>query len=651
MDSSMRLRTGLSLLCVFGFLACGDNPGTSGSDDEADAADSDSDGDTGTTGPSEPPWGEPFDPCEDVTCSGHGTCVATGMLANCECEDGFLARRHECITCTPLGEDHVYDIDVPMIVVNPEVTVAGAAPPPDGHGNIYLVSGQDTLRVVGFPNPPEPISLIPGTYDLWFYRNYNADEDEPLPQQNDVVFATNRSVMASGPLHVDLPVATVTTSLRVNGQVPDLNTHASWTAAAVDPVTGHAIEFEEVDDLLATRDLIAGVYDLRYRGGGYRLPDNIGAIVMDDAVIAKSGHIVLDVPMIDQVGTVTIAGQQYLGNGASIELFSPTLGEARIGISEYDEEEYFARLIPGTYDVRYRAQDEVVGLPDNENAIIPLGLNITIDEGTTDVDVPMVTRSGALTLDGVPVEADEWGAELYYVNRTTGDRVLINDLAWGEYSIEIIPGVYDLLYDLYEPRAVLPGNDEALIAPGLVIDESGVFDIDVPKITVSGSMTVDGQTVAEPEEAEILFAQRETGGRALAGDLALGTYSTHLIPGTYDIVYDTSYPYEVPVGLPVNRSATVLWQVPLHESGNFDIDVPTVQVTGNITINGEPVPGGAIDLVQVGGYDARLGFSAEPYSTLVVPGTYAVEYVHDSSPTPLSVPGNPRALLDCIVIE
>jgi hypothetical protein len=641
---TIALRTGV-VLCTLASLAChrassaSTSEGTA-SESAGDSGDETSD-DSGTTGPSEPPWGEPIDPCEGVTCSGHGTCVSTGAVVSCECEDGFLARRHECLTCTPLGEDHVYNIDVPMITVQPVVTVAGGPPPLDGHGGIYVVSGSDTAIGIQLPDSPPATTLIPGVYDFRFYRNYNPDEDESLPHQNDVIYATNRAIELSGEVLIDLPVVTVTSALSTNGGAP-----SPWSPTLVDPVSGEWADFDT-----ATFDVIPGTYDI--------LTSVSGAVLARNAVIAQSGYAVFDIGSIDQHGTLTVGGQVFdsgpvdpFESDVDVSLFNPELGRQFLGSPTFDAG-YHKDIIPGTYDILYeRWGDNIPGLPDNEYAILPAGLLITTDGGVTNVDIPIITRSGALTLNGVPVAANEWGSELYYINRTTGDRVLIRDLAWGEYSIEMIPGVYDLLYDLYEPRVSLPANRSAVIATGLVIDESGNLDIDVPMITMTGSVTVNGLVVGVPEQAEIEFWQAEARDEAPAGDISVGSYSVNLIRGTYDVRYRTPHSNtNPPVGLPLNRVATVLGQVVLTESGILDVDIPAVEVTGSITINGEAVPGGEINLVGDTGYDARLGGSAAPYSTLIVPGTYAVTYGTDDPPELLAVPRNGEAILDCIVIE
>src|SRR5262245_10148931 len=126
-------RTGL-LLC--GLVCVGCSGPSNASDGEAESAASESESESSTTDGSdtgettdpmvslEVPWETAVDPCDDVTCSGHGTCIAESGLATCVCEPGFLAHRHECIACSPLAEDHVYDVDVAMITVAPQITAA-----------------------------------------------------------------------------------------------------------------------------------------------------------------------------------------------------------------------------------------------------------------------------------------------------------------------------------------------------------------------------------------------------------------------------------------------------------------------------------------------------------------------------------------------
>lgn len=642
--------SGPLLCCGLAALGCGDQ--ASGGDSESGAGESDSTDDSdsssedsGSTGPSEPPWGDPFDPCEDVTCSGHGICVANSGLPTCVCDPGFLAKRYECITCSPLAEDHVYNADVSMVTVQPSVTVAGAAPLPDNYAYIYLVSGPDRMRVVRIPDDAAPLHLLPGVYDVQFDHDIPTypDYGDDLPVNQDMILAAGLVIDTDSELLIDIPVVTVTASLTVGGEP-----RAAWYTHAHFAATEDVLDFESLDDAVNIVDLIPGVYDLWFSGGG-----NSHALTASQVFIGKSGHIDVDVDMIRQNGALSVGGQLGSGDPADqhetdVFLLDPIRGRVGIGNPSYDNQ-YDIELIPGAYAVVYESSGQpTLGLPDNEHAVLP-ELTITSDDATTNIDIPFVTRTGALTLNGVPVAADQWGSELFYINRTTGDRVLIRDLAWGEYSIEVIPGVYDILYDRHEDRAGMPANREALIATGVVVDESGTFDIDVPMITVTGSITINGQVAVEPDAGFIYFVQPEI-GQTVVADVSLGSYSVDIVPGTYDIVYDVEGPYwENPASLPATRNATLASQVVLGDSGTLDIDVPAIEVTGSLTIEGEATPGGRLWLNGPGNARTMVGLSGAPFATWVVPGTYEVSYGRDSMDLP--VPQNSRAILDCIVIE
>jgi hypothetical protein len=638
------------VLALLGSLGCGGGSavGQEGGDESGETSIGESE--TGTTGPSEP-WGEPTDPCEGVDCSGHGTCVANGKVASCECEEGFWATQYECIACSPVGDDHVYDIDVPMILMEPQVTVAGLPPPMFGYADLSFETESDRVLVAHLPDPPpSTLAMIPGVYDLHFGRS-TFHADNPLPRYNTVVWSA-RAIDEPGDLIIDVPIVTVTVTLTVNGEMPEPND--DWQYFAVDPATGDSESFEQ-------NGILTGTYDMMFSGEGSIVPSNQDAVLDRNVVIAQSGHIAVDVPAIDQSGVLTVGGQVLGGSpddpetDAMVYLSNPDLGRVQL-ISPVVGGDYSVRLMPGTYDILYEQEHPLVGvpgvpgLPDNTYAIIPAGLVITTDQATTDIDIPVVNRSGSLTVNGATVAANEWGAKLYYVNRTTGDRVLIRDFAWGQYAMEIIPGVYDLVFDgdPEYPRASLPHNDYAVLETDVVVDQSGNFDIDIPMITVSGSVTVNGAPAGEPGYANILFRQIG-GGSTNAADVGEGAYSVNLIPGTYDIVYDLGWLGNSP-DLPINEHSTVSTQVEFDSSMVFDIDIPAVVLTGTMTINGEMVQGGELELHTSYGHDFLLGTGMSPYSAMVIPGTYAVAYSHGDAAPGVTVPRNYQAMLDCIVI-
>ena len=50
----------------------------------------------------------PVDPCAGLTCSGHGTCAASGGVASCQCASGYHAEGMSCVVNPPVPQPCVY---------------------------------------------------------------------------------------------------------------------------------------------------------------------------------------------------------------------------------------------------------------------------------------------------------------------------------------------------------------------------------------------------------------------------------------------------------------------------------------------------------------------------------------------------------------
>jgi hypothetical protein len=94
--------------------------------------------------------GPAADPCLGVTCSGHGTCAATGGQASCRCEVGFL--RTTLTTCEAVAlptlagcqlfpADHLFNTPIDDLPVHPSSADFLAS---IGAANLHLDLGTDT---------------------------------------------------------------------------------------------------------------------------------------------------------------------------------------------------------------------------------------------------------------------------------------------------------------------------------------------------------------------------------------------------------------------------------------------------------------------------------------------------------------------------
>lgn len=91
-----------ALVCVAAIAGCGTDGGT------AVDADGRADGNVDDAGVH--PDGS--DPCQGITCSGHGTCVITGGVAQCDCETGYQPVGLTCVEQTETGIAQQYPGDV-----------------------------------------------------------------------------------------------------------------------------------------------------------------------------------------------------------------------------------------------------------------------------------------------------------------------------------------------------------------------------------------------------------------------------------------------------------------------------------------------------------------------------------------------------------
>jgi len=107
-----------------------------------------------------------------------------------------------------------------------------------------------------------------------------------------------------------------------------------------------------------------------------------------------------------------------------------------------------------------------------------------------DIDVPAVTVTGAITINGQPLPGtvDYGNLVLQVAPDVVGDSASLgnsNDLT---YTARVIPGVYDLYYRMLVPGPVAPQNRHQKLRSGVVIPAGAApftLDIDVPAVSVA----------------------------------------------------------------------------------------------------------------------------------------------------------------------
>jgi hypothetical protein len=274
------------------------------------------------------------------------------------------------------------------------------------------------------------------------------------------------------------------------------------------------------------------------------------------------------------------------------------------------------------------------------------------------IDVPTATITGAVTVNGaappMTVPGLAYGtAAVWLVAQDTGVRHRIAQLSHtysssGNYRLQsgdgaidarIVPGVYDLLYQRGDnvnsngsgdrwvdrlPASGLMPNGFRTLREDIVIGAGpSTLAVDIPTAMISGVVTVNGgpppMTVPGIAygTAAIWAVSRDTGVRhriaqlshtySSSGSYRLqsgdGTIDAHLVPGTYDILYQRDDTVSstgsgdrwvdrlpasglMPNGYRILREGVVI----AAGASTLNVDIPTSAISGVVTINGAAPP-------------------------------------------------------------
>lgn len=117
---------------------------------------------------------------------------------------------------------------------------------------------------------------------------------------------------------------------------------------------------------------------------------------------------------------------------------------------------------------------------------------------------------------------------------------------------------------------------------------SGSLPFNVQSVTVSGQLTVDGAATSSTA-GEGVFVP-EAAGTSSLGTGRVGAYSVRLIPGVYGLNYrPTSAECAISSTVPC-VSGRLRSGLPLTSSGTVTQDISTFMVSGQVTLNGAPLP-------------------------------------------------------------
>jgi hypothetical protein len=468
----------------------------------------------------------------------------------------------------------------------------------------------------------------------------------------------------------------------------------------------------------------------------------------------------VDVPLTTLTGRLTLNGgtwPQRSGPNAAITFSDPsfflrsheTQAMHPIAIIDYNHaspyersaqsDNYLALALPGVYDLIYvRGLREGVAWTRFEQDPIVNAYKrlrtVTIQPGrqTLDIDVAFGAISGQITLGGAPWPATStrggdfyrWAPSFFLKEPDTGVLHRIATVTHGStppyalvagsdrYATTVPTGTYDLIYIRGEQQGVvsrqLDGdpvvNGHRILRSVTVSPGAQTLDLDLPVMTLSGRLTLDGgawpETTAYPQARPAFFLRAHD--TEVLHDLAQLPYSasppyarpagsenfrTTMVPGRYDILYARRLSeggvLEQTDDDPILNGYRILGQVTLSANSRpIDIDVRGTAVAGTLTIHrgatwpmSSPSSGDAASvLLSLQAHDTgvlhRLAtipclgagpctrpVGSERFASRLPPGAYALVYQRGLSYGAITpqLPGDPvpnghRILDPCVVV-
>jgi hypothetical protein len=546
-----------------------------------------------------------------------------------------------------------HDIDVPAAYITTSVSVQGVSSS-TGIGTLDLrTAAGDNARLADTMIAETSASVMPGAYDVY----YRLDKAGPgLPVNHSAKIMSGLVVPPAGTqtaFDILIPVTPVSATVTSNGAAPP--------GFAGDALRLRTAAGDEAPLGTAATPVVPGTYDLYYVAA-YTLaggPLNNSAKLQSGIVVGSTPlTIIVDVPRSTVSGKFTIAGSTVHTGTDAVSLFFQTAAFDSAQIAP-QLGNYTASMIPKTYDLYFRGYGGQSGVNDYRTSLLQPAVLLGSTALTLNVDVPMTTVSGTITVNGAQVPSTSGIGRLILQNSTTSWPLTattsdpFSSTPAGAYSTTAIPGTYDLYYKVITVGPGVPSNASVKLQSGVVISGSAqTLNIDIPATTVTGTITVNGAQAAKSMGTGGLHLRTAAGDDALVGTTDItGAYSQLVVAGTYDLYY-AFITGNGASGVPVNTSAKLRSGIVVGGTLlALDIDVSAPMVSGTLSQNGVPNTGGGsatanLILQSASGDKATLGSTYTPtYARYVVAGTYELFYSINQSA--FGIPLNKLGDLGC----
>ena len=451
------------------------------------------------------------------------------------------------------------DIDVPVVTLSGAIKLIDT--PAGDYGTVQLTHGTDVVTLGTTTSSSYSVRVVPGIYDVTFKGTQNGAH----------LLKTGVTVPPSGPAVLDIDIPNGPLTAPAPGSVPDPSAITVMGKLTIDgqPNQGLILSFRKAgtDNWVRISQVMNGGYSGLIAPGSYDasvlnpsgnpiLPGwGYDQILSTGIVVPNSDPAQVDI----DVRTAPVSGAFTIDGAAVPNLCKGSLRGAKIGSFSFSLDSasaFSGRVLPETYDVIYRGGAAESPCPMNTSAIIKRGVAVSAQGlAIPTIDIPSVVVSGKLTLGGAALSNSDDDGTLSLAT-DEGDAIALGRLSAGTFSTRVIPGTYDIYFDvMFQAVGTLaPLNHRGKIksvqlAPGMPI----TLDIDVPSPVITGAIKVGGSLLDKMYDGGRLWLgdPKGTAGMPL-GWTSAGKYSARVLPGRYDLYYQATSPSAL---APINASA------------------------------------------------------------------------------------------------
>ena len=604
-----------------------------------------------------------------------------------DCPDGAIpCQRKVLYTDLPINGPGVLDLDLQVIEIMGAVTVNGLAMGPSASGGeraeIVFDDGDDRVTTgLGHSGAATyNLRLYAGTYDVKV-RNSSDCPSTGLPPVPCQTRTLRYGLQLTGPgtLDLDLEVIEVTGVITVNG--------GAMGSSASGGERGR-IMFEDdegrVEQGLGHSGpaayrvaLFTGVYDVKIENYTDCPGTDTPAIPCQERVLRSDlsllgpGTLDLDLAVVTVSGQVTVNGGAM---GASVTggergrlVFEGDEGQVEIGLGHSGPATYTLSLYQGTYAVNFANTSDCpwdrVGVVPCQRYLCNAALQLLAD-GSADFDLPVIQITGAVTVNGGGMpnsqNGQNRGVVIFEEQDDAGDlEVPMGSSGPATYQLIIFPGRYEIVFDNLQCQDDTAAPCQRRVLQTIDLTGNGVLDLNLPVITLSGVVTVNGLEMGPSPNSRSrgLVLLTDSEGTTLIDDVGPSgpaMYSLRLFSGDYAV--DFANTVDCPEGAVPCLTANLHRDLQLATDGVLDLPLEVLVLSGQVTVNEAVMPG-----TGTGSDRGRLFFALEEtgetvfaemgtngpavYQLQLYPGVYGVAF--EGTDCPL---GGPDGATPCQVV-